>query len=123
MPRGLLAAIRAGVVAVMLAAVLVPGASLASKSTSSHKPRSHTTTPKKPKIKRSARAKRDFKREHPCPSTGKTYGACPGYIIDHIKPLCAGGADAPSNMQWQTIAESKAKDKLERKECNAFPKR
>jgi hypothetical protein len=32
-------------------------------------------------------------------------GACPGYVIDHINPLECGGADAPFNMQWQTIAE------------------
>jgi hypothetical protein len=25
-----------------------------------------------------------------------------------------GGADAPSNMQWQTVADAKAKDKTER---------
>ncbi len=47
------------------------------------------------------------------PSTGKPFGACPGYIIDHIMPLKRGGADAPSNMQWQTVEESKEKDKWE----------
>ncbi len=64
-------------------------------------------------IKRSQEAKQDFKREHPCPSTGKAKGRCEGYIIDHIVPLKRGGADAPSNMQWQTIEESKAKDAVE----------
>ena len=49
---------------------------------------------------------------HPCPATGKSYGACKGYVIDHIKPLQRGGADDPSNMQWQTTA-AKAKDKIE----------
>jgi hypothetical protein len=34
-------------------------------------------------------------------------------VIDHIKPLKRGGADTPSNMQWQTKAEAKAKDKIE----------
>jgi hypothetical protein len=66
------------------------------------------------KIKRSAAAKGNFKRQQPCPSTGKSRGACPGYVIDHVKPLECGGADAPSNMQWQTKAEGKAKDKTER---------
>jgi hypothetical protein len=28
-----------------------------------------------------------------------------------------GGTDAPSNMQWQSVAEGKAKDKWERKGC------
>jgi hypothetical protein len=58
-----------------------------------------------------------FKREHPCPSNGKTRGACPGFVIDHVKPLACGGPDAPSNMQWQTVADAKAKDKEELKEC------
>ena len=65
------------------------------------------------KIIRSQEAKNDFKRAHPCPSTGKSSGACPGYVIDHIQALKHGGADAPSNMQWQTVEEAKAKDKWE----------
>lgn len=68
---------------------------------------------KKGKIARSAKAKDEFKKSHPCPSTGKTSGACPGYVIDHISPLKRGGADSPSNMQWQTKADAKAKDKWE----------
>ena len=55
--------------------------------------------------------------KHPCPSTGRTSGACPGYVVDHVKPLACGGADAASNMQWQTVAEGKAKDKWERVGC------
>ena len=58
-----------------------------------------------------------FVNQHPCPSTRETRDACPGWVVDHIKPLCAGGADRPSNMQWQTVAEGKKKDKLERKQC------
>lgn len=54
-----------------------------------------------------------FVHSHPCPSTGKTSGRCPGYIVDHVKPLCKGGADRPSNMQWQTEADAKRKDKWE----------
>lgn len=65
------------------------------------------------KIKRSAAAKDAFKRSQPCPSNGKTSGSCPGYVIDHVKPLECGGADDPSNMQWQTVADGKAKDKTE----------
>jgi hypothetical protein len=56
---------------------------------------------------------RQFQREHPCPSTGKKYGACPGYIKDHVRALCVGGPDAVSNLQWQTTADAKAKDRWE----------
>lgn len=66
---------------------------------------------------RSHVAKAVFQREHPCPSTGLRRGKCPGYVIDHVKALACGGADAPSNMQWQTLAEGKAKDRWERKGC------
>jgi hypothetical protein len=66
------------------------------------------------KIKRSSSAKAAFERQSPCPSTGKISGSCKGYVVDHIKPLECGGADAPSNMQWQTVADGKAKDKTER---------
>ena len=41
-----------------------------------------------------------FKRIHPCPSTGKTNGACDGWAIDHVIPLACGGCDAVTNMQW-----------------------
>ena len=69
-------------------------------------------------IHRSTKAINDFKRTHPCPATGvASTKSCKGYVIDHVKPLACGGADAPSNMQWQTIAEGKAKDKWERKGC------
>ena len=69
------------------------------------------------KIPRSQGAKVDFKKANPCPATGADKGPCKGYVIDHVKPLACGGADHPSNMQWQTDAEGKAKDKWERKEC------
>jgi hypothetical protein len=65
------------------------------------------------KIKRSKAAKGAFEHQQPCPSTGKTSGRCPGYIVDHVKPLECGGADAPSNMQWQTTQAAKLKDKTE----------
>ena len=35
------------------------------------------------------------------------------YIVDHVVPLACNGPDRPSNMQWQTIAEAKAKDRWE----------
>jgi hypothetical protein len=64
------------------------------------------------------RSARDaFVRAHPCPSTGKGYGACPGYIVDHVVALACGGADDPSNMQWQTLTDSCEKDKWELRQC------
>jgi hypothetical protein len=65
------------------------------------------------KIKRSSHAKTEFRNTHPCPSTGKTNGPCKGYVIDHVQALKHGGTDSPSNMQWQTEAAAKAKDKIE----------
>ena len=66
---------------------------------------------------RSEEAKDNFKYSHPCPSNGNNHGPCPGYVIDHVTALACGGDDAPSNMQWQSVAEGKAKDKWERKGC------
>ena len=66
---------------------------------------------------RSRAVTREFQREHPCPSTGLTRGACPGYRKDHVVPLACGGPDAVSNLQWQTIADAKAKDVWERRAC------
>jgi len=60
------------------------------------------------RIKRSEKAKREFESE-----TGYPHGR-PGYVIDHVRPLADGGADDPSNMQWQTVGDAKAKDKWER---------
>lgn len=65
------------------------------------------------RIARSAKAKDEFKHLHPCPSTGRSYGACPGYVIDHVRALKRRGADSPANMQWQTKAAAKAKDRVE----------
>jgi len=58
-------------------------------------------------IARSESAKKQFEKQ-----TGYHNGR-PGYVVDHIVPLKRGGADAPYNMQWQTKAEAKAKDRWE----------
>jgi hypothetical protein len=64
------------------------------------------------KILRSKRAKKAFES-----ATGYPHGR-PGYVIDHIRPLACGGPDVPSNMQWQTRADARAKDKRERAGCH-----
>jgi len=114
--------------ALALFVALIPYADARSHSSSSHskstaasarssksKSTRCTSCSRNPKgrIARSSTAKHAFQKSHPCPSTGKRSGACPGYVIDHVKPLKRGGADAPGNMQWQTRAAAKAKDKVE----------
>ena len=72
---------------------------------------------------RSAAARAAFVRANPCPATGLTRGACPGFVVDHVVPLCAGGADAPANMQWQAIGPSREKDREERAQCRELRRR
>jgi hypothetical protein len=86
-----------------------PSRSLTSSS-SSHRYRTPGARNSNGRLARSTKANDDFKHSHPCPSTGKSSGACPGFVIDHVRPLKRGGADDPSNMQWQTKAAVKAKD-------------
>jgi hypothetical protein len=68
---------------------------------------------------RSEAAKNEFKHSNLCPSNGNNHGPCPGYVIDHITPIACNGIDGASNMQWQSVAEGKAKDKWERKGCQS----
>jgi hypothetical protein len=66
---------------------------------------------------RSYHAIKQFKLDNPCPANGRYKGKCPGYVIDHVKPLACGGLDTPKNMQWQTLEDAKAKDRWERIGC------
>lgn len=62
-----------------------------------------------------------FMRAHPCPA-GPDAGSvkrCRGWTVDHVLPLCAGGEDAPRNMQWQEERASRQKDRLEVAICRA----
>jgi hypothetical protein len=91
----------------------------------------HTTSPRSPALshprattpatpgarnsrgrsQRSEAAKEQFLRQ-----TGHPHG-WPGHVVDHKVALACGGADVPSNMQWQTTEDAKAKDKVERQGC------
>lgn len=61
---------------------------------------------------------RSFTLAVPCPSTGMAGGRCPGYIRDHFTPLCAGGADAVSNLWWEDAARAAEKDRHEFQLCH-----
>jgi len=67
---------------------------------------------KRGRIKRSSAAKRKFMKQ-----TGYPHGR-PGYQIDHATPLACGGPDTPDNMQWLSIEDKRAKDRVERKSCH-----
>lgn len=56
---------------------------------------------------RSASVKHQFDKLH-----GYPHGRA-GYVVDHICALANGGIDSVVNMQYQTIAESKKKDRIE----------
>lgn len=53
--------------------------------------------------------------------TGYPHGR-PGWVVDHIIPLCACGPDTVENMQWQTARAAEIKDAKERQECRALRK-
>lgn len=69
------------------------------------------------KIPRSTAAVAEFKRGNPCPVNGATRGSCPGYEVDHIAPLCAGGPDIAENMQWLTREAHRAKTRVDVMRC------
>ncbi|SRR6266403_705786 len=48
-----------------------------------------------------------FQRRNPCPSTGKTYGACPGYAARDVAPAKPGAA---WSMRWMTPEEAQKAD-------------
>jgi hypothetical protein len=66
---------------------------------------------------RSAAAVKEFKRENPCPTTGLKRGACLGYQVDHIDPLCMGGLDTKENMQWLSVEDHRFKTFTDIRAC------
>lgn len=73
------------------------------------------------RIKRSPRVHAEFRRLHPCPSTGRTDGPCPTHRADHhialrcaeYLPVGVADLDVVSNLRWQTVADAKRKDRVE----------
>ena len=66
---------------------------------------------------RSSATRAEFQRHNPCPATGKTRGACPGWQVDHIQALKCGGRDAPDNMQWLTVEAHREKTRRDMRGC------
>jgi hypothetical protein len=52
------------------------------------------------KIIRRADVLRAFRDLYPCPATGQTRGACPGWALNHTIPLACGGFDSVANLSW-----------------------
>jgi hypothetical protein len=69
-------------------------------------------------LSRDAKVRYAFRKAVPCPATGSANLArCPGWVVDHMIPLCAGGPDAVENMVWQELQHSRRKDRWERELC------
>lgn len=66
---------------------------------------------------RDASVIREFRKANPCPATGKTTGACPGWQVDHADPLCAGGEDRIQNLQWLSTEQHKWKTRSDIRLC------
>src|SRR5205085_3992504 len=66
---------------------------------------------------RSREVTREFQREHPCPSTGLTSGACPGYRQGSRLAARLRRPRRSFQHQWQTVAAAKAKYRWEVRAC------
>jgi hypothetical protein len=78
------------------------------------------------RILRNKAVLREFAKVFPCPANLKPVPSCPGWSIDHVIPLAAGGADRQDNLQWlpaglKSCAGRLCKDRWERK-YHAFPR-
>lgn len=66
---------------------------------------------------RDPKVRAEWMKTHPCPSTGKTRGACPGWQADHVRSLCSGGKDVPDNLMWLEVDQHRLKSLMDVKEC------
>lgn len=55
------------------------------------------------RIARDEKVVDEFRKLHPCPSTQKTTGSCPGWAINHTYPLACKGKDIVENMVWMPV--------------------
>lgn len=75
------------------------------------------TTEADAQIKRDRSQVRAFRAENPCPATGLKRGTCPGWHVDHVIALCAGGADKKENLQWLSKEDHRWKTFVDVREC------
>src|SRR5262245_39744217 len=87
--------------------LLAPLAYAKSRSSSSNTPHHSVRMERNENVKRSLSARAAFMHENPCPSTGRTQGKSPGWVVAYILPPACGGADSPSNMLWRTVEAAK----------------
>lgn len=73
--------------------------------------------PAEAKIPRDRAQVREFRNANPCPATGLKRGRCDGWEVDHAIPLCAGGPDRSSNLQWITKEDHRWKTFIDVREC------
>ena len=59
----------------------------------------------------------------PLTSQWNCKGPCKGCEIDDVRTLACGGSDVPSNLQWQTAENCKAKDKWQPRNATSYQAR
>ena len=59
----------------------------------------------------------EFVQLNPCPANGRAVAACPGYIIEHAIPLCAGGRDTADNLVWRRASDARRREAVEQRYC------
>jgi hypothetical protein len=95
----------------LVCVLLSASAAFAGQQASPSKPDANSKAPKQNSgaYSTTTAAKAQFMRE-----SGYRNGR-PGYVVAYRKALACGGApDDIANMEWLTVAESKAKDKADR---------
>jgi len=72
------------------------------------------------RIQRSAGVVKAFRSQNACPATDQHRGACPGWQVDHVRPLCMGGPDAMPNLQWLSVPDHRFKTFVDVRECRKW---